>query len=70
MPISDTHRNAVEEVLAAVNAATGPTRGKRKLAEMFKELPDRDAWSEYYEVSAFLLANCSALRPFLGDKRA
>ena len=52
MPINDVQRKALEEVLAAVNATTGPNRGKRKLADMFQELPDRDAWSEYYEVRA------------------
>ena len=52
MPINDAQRKALEEVLAVVNAATGPNRGKRKLADMFQELPDRDAWSEYYDVRA------------------
>ena len=49
MALTDAQRKAVEEVLAALFAATGTNR-RRKLADMFRELPDRDAWSHYYDV--------------------
>ncbi|KAI5117803.1 hypothetical protein M0805_004563 [Coniferiporia weirii] len=50
MAISDAQRKAIEEVLAELTSASAGGRGKRLLADMFLELPDRDAWSEYYEV--------------------
>ncbi|KAH8111512.1 hypothetical protein DFH11DRAFT_1613715 [Phellopilus nigrolimitatus] len=50
MTINDVQKKAAEEVLAVLTSATASGRGKRLLADMFLELPDRDAWSEYYEV--------------------
>lgn len=50
MPISDVHRKAVEEVITALRAVSAGGRGKRLLADMFLDLPDKEAWAEYYEV--------------------
>lgn len=49
MVLNDAQKKAAEEVIDALTSATTGARSKRKLAEMFLELPDRDAWSEYYE---------------------
>ncbi|EJD04577.1 uncharacterized protein FOMMEDRAFT_167736 [Fomitiporia mediterranea MF3/22] len=50
MPINDAQKKAIEEVISAITSTAAGSRGKRKLADMFLELPDRDAWPEYYEV--------------------
>ncbi|KAJ7677990.1 hypothetical protein DFH06DRAFT_1422389 [Mycena polygramma] len=49
MGVTGAQKKAIEEVLAALLAATGSPR-KRQLAGMFLELVDRDDWPEYYEV--------------------
>lgn len=49
MPLLAAQKHDIEEVIKAILNATGP-RTKRKLAEMFMELPDKTAWPEYYEV--------------------
>ena len=59
MPILEAQRKAVEEVIGALISATAGNKGKRRLAEMFLELPDRDAWSEYYEVRKTLLSSAA-----------
>ena len=50
MPIGEVLKRAVGEVLDALTSAPSAGRGKRKMAEMFMDLPDRDSWAEYYEV--------------------
>lgn len=47
MPLPPAQKHDVEEVIQAL---LNTTRNKRKLAEMFMDLPDRTAWAEYYEV--------------------
>ncbi|TFK84868.1 hypothetical protein K466DRAFT_664886 [Polyporus arcularius HHB13444] len=49
MPVNAAQKTAINEV---VNALTGATsrRTKRRLADMFLDLVDRDSWPEYYEV--------------------
>ncbi|THH06660.1 hypothetical protein EW145_g3937 [Phellinidium pouzarii] len=50
MAITDAQKKAIEDVLTVLTTETAGGRGKRVLADMFFELPDRDTWSEYYEV--------------------
>ena len=49
MPLPAAQKHDVEEVIKVILNATAP-RNKRKLADMFMDLPDKTAWSEYYEV--------------------
>ena len=49
MPITPDQKMAMDQVLAAILAATAP-RGKRQLSAMFMELVDREEWPQYYEV--------------------
>ncbi|EPQ61248.1 hypothetical protein GLOTRDRAFT_135767 [Gloeophyllum trabeum ATCC 11539] len=49
MPINAASRLALEEIINVLLSATGP-RGKRRLCDMFRELPDREAWPEYYDI--------------------
>ncbi|OCH94163.1 hypothetical protein OBBRIDRAFT_748123 [Obba rivulosa] len=49
MPVTAAQRHAIEEVINVLTNATNP-RGKRRLADMFMELVDREHWPEYYEV--------------------
>ncbi|GJJ09395.1 hypothetical protein Clacol_003617 [Clathrus columnatus] len=47
MTISVAQRRAIEEVTEKLCSVT---KGRRKLCEMFMELPDRETWPEYYKV--------------------
>ncbi|KAI0662365.1 hypothetical protein C8Q70DRAFT_957817 [Cubamyces menziesii] len=49
MPVNAAQKNAIEEVIRALTSATS-RRAKRRLADMFLDLVDRDSWPEYYEV--------------------
>ncbi|KAH9836628.1 uncharacterized protein C8Q71DRAFT_758865 [Rhodofomes roseus] len=49
MPFPGTQKNEVEQIIKALLNATGP-RNKRRLADMFMDLPDRTAWAEYYAI--------------------
>ncbi|EIW65096.1 uncharacterized protein TRAVEDRAFT_26037 [Trametes versicolor FP-101664 SS1] len=49
MPVSAAQKTAIEEVVRALTSATS-RRVKRRLADMFMELVDKDSWPEYYEV--------------------
>ncbi|KAI0327304.1 hypothetical protein GY45DRAFT_1327801 [Cubamyces sp. BRFM 1775] len=49
MPVNAAQKNAIEEVIRALTSATS-RRVKRRLADMFLDLVDRDSWPEYYEV--------------------
>ncbi|TFK47979.1 hypothetical protein OE88DRAFT_1635762 [Heliocybe sulcata] len=49
MPLSAVHKGAVEETINFLLNATGP-RGKRKICDMFRELPDRADWVDYYNI--------------------
>ena len=55
MPIGEVLKRTVGEVLDALTNAPSSGRGKRKMVEMFMDLPDRDSWAEYYEVHQFLV---------------
>ncbi|OJT08505.1 Chromatin structure-remodeling complex subunit rsc1 [Trametes pubescens] len=48
MPVSAAQKTAIEEVVRALTSATS-RRVKRRLADMFMELVDKDSWPEYYE---------------------
>ena len=50
MALTEEHKKAVLDVIQALVSVPAGKNGRRRLAEMFMELPDRDAWSEYYEV--------------------
>lgn len=59
MPITTTQKNEIEAVIKTLLNATSP-RIKRRLVDMFLELPDKASWPEYYQVSIPHL--CSAAR--------
>ncbi|KAH9947379.1 hypothetical protein B0H21DRAFT_739315 [Amylocystis lapponica] len=49
MPVTPTQKSELENVLQTLlNAST--QRPKRRLADMFMELVDKESWPEYYEV--------------------
>lgn len=50
MALTEPQRQAIEKVIEALLAISAGGRGKRMLADMFLDLPDTEAWSEYYEV--------------------
>jgi chromatin structure-remodeling complex subunit RSC1/2 len=52
MILTPVQKSAVEEIINVLVTTTGP-RGKRRLAEMFMNLVDKDEWPEYYEVFVF-----------------
>lgn len=47
MAITPAQKRAIEDVIQTLCAAT---KGRRKICEMFMELPDKEAWPEYYKV--------------------
>ncbi|KAI0825268.1 hypothetical protein BC628DRAFT_1419247 [Trametes gibbosa] len=49
MPLNAAQRSAIEDVVRALTSATS-RRAKRRLADMFLDLVDRESWPEYYEV--------------------
>ena len=49
MAITQAQKIGIQEVIKLLLDATVP-RGKRRLADMFLELVDKDDWPEYYEV--------------------
>ncbi|KZT09072.1 uncharacterized protein LAESUDRAFT_723382 [Laetiporus sulphureus 93-53] len=49
MPVTASQKSEIENVIQALLNTTS-SRKKRRLADMFSELPDRDSWPEYYEV--------------------
>ncbi|KAI0761651.1 hypothetical protein BD413DRAFT_588501 [Trametes elegans] len=49
MPLSAAQKTAIEEVIRAITSASS-RRAKRRLADMFLELVNRESWPEYYEV--------------------
>lgn len=49
MTIAKAQKDAIETVVKTLTEMTAKN-GKRQLAEMFMELPDRETWAEYYEV--------------------
>ena len=51
MAVSSVQKAEIETIIQVLTDATAPRR-KRKLAEMFLDLPDADAYPEYYEARA------------------
>ncbi|KAI0638927.1 hypothetical protein C8Q77DRAFT_1078438 [Trametes polyzona] len=49
MAVTAAQKTAIEEVIRALTSATS-RRAKRRLADMFLDLVDKDSWPEYYEV--------------------
>ncbi|KAH9927429.1 uncharacterized protein BXZ73DRAFT_48932 [Epithele typhae] len=49
MPLAQAVKTAIEEVISALTTTTS-RRSKRRLADMFLELVDRQSWPEYYHV--------------------
>ncbi|KZT64027.1 hypothetical protein DAEQUDRAFT_733167 [Daedalea quercina L-15889] len=49
MPLSAAQRHEIEEIIKTLLNVMGP-RNKRRLADMFMDLPDKAAWAEYYEI--------------------
>ena len=42
----------IDEVVEAIeNVTVSRGKGTRQLSEMFMELPDKETWKEYYDVS-------------------
>ena len=51
MPVNAAQKTAIEEVINALTGASS-RRSKRKLAEMFLDLVNKESWPEYYQVLA------------------
>ena len=49
MPVTAAQKDGIQQVIDALLKATAG-RGKRRLADMFLDLVDRESWPEYYEV--------------------
>ncbi|PCH33194.1 hypothetical protein WOLCODRAFT_93094 [Wolfiporia cocos MD-104 SS10] len=49
MPITASQKLEVDDAIKALLSATS-RNSKRRIADMFLELPDRESWPEYYEV--------------------
>ncbi|TCD68597.1 hypothetical protein EIP91_010388 [Steccherinum ochraceum] len=49
MPVTAAQKDEIQQVIDALLKPTA-SRGKRRLADMFLELVDREHWPEYYEV--------------------
>lgn len=49
MPMTPAHKTAIDEVIRAITSASS-RRAKRRLADMFLELVDKEFWPEYYQV--------------------
>ncbi len=49
MAITNTQKTEIEAIIQIL-LETSTTRRKRRLADMFLDLVDRDSWPEYYEV--------------------
>ncbi|KAF8588485.1 hypothetical protein K439DRAFT_1384573 [Ramaria rubella] len=47
MAISAAQKRAIEDI---VNTLCTTTKGRRRICDMFMELPNREAWPEYYKV--------------------
>lgn len=45
--LDDAQRRAIDDVIQTIN---GYAAGRRVLSVMFQELPDQEAWKEYYAV--------------------
>ena len=65
MAITTSQKTEIESIIRAITDATVPRR-KRKLADMFLDLPDADAYPEYYEVFSF---SWSVMGGYLHDSR-
>ena len=53
MALSNEQKSEIQAILQIILDATapGPRNRRRRLADMFLDLVDREAWAEYYEVS-------------------
>ncbi|PIL30846.1 hypothetical protein GSI_07014 [Ganoderma sinense ZZ0214-1] len=49
MPLTAAQKTAIDEVVRAITSASS-RRAKRRLADMFLELVDKEYWPEYYQV--------------------
>lgn len=49
MPLTAPQKTAIDEVVRAITSAYS-RRAKRRLADMFLELVDKEYWPEYYQV--------------------
>ena len=51
MPLKDEEKAAIAEVVEELTATVvGSGRGKRRIADLFEELVDKETWPDYYEV--------------------
>lgn len=62
MPIGEVLKSNVAEVLEALCNVPAGGRGKRKMVDMFMDLPDRESWPEYYEASKCFIDYTVSLR--------
>jgi hypothetical protein len=56
MGLTPAQKSSIEEIINVLLSATGP-RSRRKLADLFVELVDKDDYPEYYEVSSASFAS-------------
>ena len=72
MPVTDSQKAAIEQVIEAVKSVTSP-RKKRVLSELFLELVDKETWANYYQVTFLRFVPLSvilSLRPIIGHSPA
>lgn len=50
MALTTAQKTAIEEIVNVLVAYTGPGRGRRRFAEMFMDLVNKEDYPEYYEV--------------------
>lgn len=54
MPLKDEEKAAIVEVVEELTSTVvGSGRGKRRIADLFEELVDKETWPDYYEASIF-----------------
>ncbi len=56
MAITQAQKIGIQEVIKLLLDAAVP-RGKRRLADMFLDLVDKDDWPEYYEVTSISISS-------------
>jgi chromatin structure-remodeling complex subunit RSC1/2 len=49
MTVTAKMKSDIEELIDSLMALEAPGRGRRKLADMFLELPNREEWPDYYK---------------------
>ena len=58
MPLKDEEKSAIAEVVEELTSTVvGSGRGKRRIADLFEELVDKESYPDYYEVLPLYLTS-------------